>query len=91
MLRLDLPKSALKFVETLPPKQFTQVFKKLLALMKAPEPGDALDLEGYPFKRADGGEYRIIYHADNETLYVEVIGKRNDGDVYRRLRNLMKR
>ncbi|MDR3567711.1 MAG: hypothetical protein P4L43_06750 [Syntrophobacteraceae bacterium] len=89
MLKLDLPKSALKFVEALPPKLFTQVFKKVLALMKDPEPGDSLNLEGYPFKRVDIGEYRVIYHADKETLHVEVIGKRNDDDVYRKLRNLM--
>ncbi|MGC8493967.1 MAG: type II toxin-antitoxin system RelE family toxin [Syntrophobacteraceae bacterium] len=88
MLTLDLPKSALKFVEALPPKQFTQVFKKVLALMKDPEPNDSSDLQGYPFKRADIGEYRIIYHADRETLHVEVIGKRNDADIYRQLRNL---
>ena len=90
MLTLDLPKSALKFVEALPQKQFTQVFKKVLALMKDPEPNDSLGLEGYPFKRVDIGEYRIIYHADKDTLHVEVTGKRNDGDIYRQIRNLVK-
>ena len=49
-----------------------------------------MNLEGYPFKRVDIGEYRVIHHADKDTLHVVVIGKRNDGDIYRRLRNLMK-
>ena len=88
MLTLHHPKSALKFVEALPAKQFTQVFKKVLALMKDPGPGDSSNLEGYPFKSVDIGEYRIIYHADKDVLHVEVIGKRNNRDVYRQLRNL---
>ena len=34
--------------------------------------------------RADAGEFRIVYRFDKETLFVDAIGKRNDGEVYRR-------
>ena len=46
-------------------------------------------LEGFPnFRRADIGEYRIIYYATNELVYVALVGKRNDDDVYKRFRRL---
>jgi mRNA-degrading endonuclease RelE of RelBE toxin-antitoxin system len=42
--------------------------------------------KGYPdLYRKDVGEYRIIYKFDDETVYVLLIGKRNDDDVYKRL------
>ena len=34
------------------------------------------------------GEYRIVYRIDSDTLFVEIIGKRNDDEVYRQLRRL---
>lgn len=37
------------------------------------------------YVRADVGEYRIVFRYDNETVVVFVIGKRNDGDVYKKL------
>ena len=36
--------------------------------------------------RADVGEYRIIYTVENDTLNVFVIGKRNDAEVYKKLK-----
>ena len=49
-------------------------------------PSDSKALKGSSegFRRADTGEYRIIYRIDDECLYVAVIGKRNDDEVYRR-------
>ena len=36
--------------------------------------------------RADAGEYRIVYDLAERSLRVMLIGKRNDAEVYRRLR-----
>lgn len=86
MLKLDLTKAALGFFEQLPPKQFRQVANKVFSLMENPEPHDSKELVGHPFRRADVGEYRIVYRVEDDILKVALIGKRNDGDVYKRLK-----
>jgi len=88
MLKLDLTGRSMKFLEALPPKQFRQLVKNIFALMDVPHPPDSRSLAGYPFRRADIGEYRIIYRVDQETLKVALIGKRNDDEVYRELARL---
>lgn len=82
---MDLTKEAAKFLESLDAKQFRQVVRKILSLLNDPLPPDSIQLTGYPYRRADVGEYRIIYRIEERTLKVAVIGKRNDGDVYRRV------
>ena len=61
--KLLVTKQAHTFLNTLPPKQFRQVFRKALALLEDPRPHDAEQLKGYPFSRNDVGEYRIIYES----------------------------
>lgn len=85
MLKLQLSKKSIRFLDRLPPKQFRQVARKIFSLMADPNPADSKPLRGYPFKRADIGEYRIIYTVENDTLKVPLIGNRNDGAVYRKL------
>ena len=41
---------------------------------------------GYEYRRADVGEYRIVYRFDRDFIYVALIGKRNDSDIYKRLK-----
>ena len=53
MLKLDLSKQSLKFVKNLPPKQFRQVFNKILELMSNPNPIDSIKLTGSPYMRTD--------------------------------------
>lgn len=88
MLKLNITKQVLKFFRPLPAKQYRQVFNKILALMEDPEPPDSSPLVGYPFRRADIGEYRIVYRVEEDCLKVALIGKRNDAEVYRQLKNL---
>jgi len=85
---IDITHDSLKFLRTLDPRQFRQVVTALFHLLQDPEPHDSVSLSGFPFRRVDIGEYRIIYHVDGEVLRVPLIGKRNDDDVYRRLRRL---
>ncbi len=84
-LALDLSRDALKFLDTLPPKQFRQVVQKVFSLLREPHPPDSKLLKGAPYYRTDAGEYRIIYEVQGEALRVFTIGKRNDGEVYRHL------
>lgn len=42
-------------------------------------------LAGTTYQRLEVGEYRVIYRADEEKVYVVMVAKRNDGEVYRLL------
>ena len=85
MLRLNLTHDALSFLDNLPGKPFKQVVSAMFGLLKNPEPHDSSALRGYPYRRVDIGEYRIVYRAQGEEMQIIVIGRRNDDDVYRKL------
>ena len=84
-LKLLVSKQAYAFLENLPPKQFRQVLRKVLALLENPRPHDTEQLKGYPFLRNDAGEYRIVYDLQGDTLRLILVGKRNDDEIYRQL------
>ena len=87
MLKIDITKSAGKFIKKLPPKQFKQIVGTMLGLRENPKPHDSKQLIGYPeYQRVDIGEYRIIYRVDMGTVYIATIGKRNDDEVYKRFK-----
>ena len=88
MLRLDLTKQTIAFLDKLQPKQFKQVSKKIFSLMVNPKPHDSKELKGYPYRRADIGEYRIIYRIEEGLVKIALVGKRNDSAVYRELARL---
>jgi mRNA interferase RelE/StbE len=86
MYRLDITNNALNFTKNLPSKQFKQIFTAIMDLLKNPRPHDSSKLKGYPnLYRKDVGEYRIIYKFDDDTIYILLIGKRNDDEVYKQL------
>ncbi len=80
-----MSKKTLAFLDKLPPKQFKQVSNKIFSLMANPKPHDSKELKGYPYRRADIGEYRIVYRVEGDVLKIAVVGKRNDSDVYKKL------
>jgi mRNA interferase RelE/StbE len=83
---LDLKLKAKKFIISLPPKHERQIKDRILELQKNPIPHDSKKLQGYEdYIRVDIGEYRIIYryNKEKELITVILIGKRNDGEVYR--------
>lgn len=80
-----------KYIKTLPLKHKKQIAIKTLLLEKDPNPNDSLGLIGHsPYKRVDCGEYRIIYKImeKDKTVIIEIIGKRNDGQVYKEFKRL---
>lgn len=85
MLPLSLSKASVRFLDTLPPKQYRQVTRKIVMLMADPRPADAERLKGYDYSRVTVGEYRIVFDVRDRVLCVVAIGKRNDDEVYRRL------
>jgi mRNA interferase RelE/StbE len=88
MRRIDLSRQAAKFLSHVPPKHGRQLATKIHQLASEPEPQDSKQLQGYPYLRADSGEYRIIYEFDEVQLQVLLVGKRNDDEVYRQLRRM---
>ena len=88
MLSLDLTHQSKDFLDQLDPKQFRQVVKKFFSLMENPKPSDSKPLKGFPFWRADIGEYRIIYRVEENVLKVALVDKRNDDEVYKKLNRL---
>jgi len=87
MHKIDITKSAGKFIKKLPPKQYRQVVGTILGLRENPTPHDSAQLKGSPeYQRVDIGEYRIVYRFDKDTVYIAVVGKRNDDEVYKRFK-----
>ena len=78
MLKLDLSNEAMRFIETLAGKQYKQVVSTMIGLLKELAPHDFRTLVGCPYRRVDGGEYRIIYGVQGDMLRVLVVGKRNE-------------
>lgn len=87
MLRVEVGKHALKFFRRLPPKQVGQITRKIDALAEHPFPQDSKLLTGFSLYRVDVGEYRIIYYVADK-LYVQLVGKRNDDEVYHKLKRM---
>lgn len=91
MLKLNLSKRAAKFLEKLPSKQFHQIDIKINGLLNDPLPPDSSVLKGKAsdYRRADIGEYRIIYRVNGNVLEIILIDKRNDDTVYKKLKRIL--
>lgn len=89
MLKIDISKRAGKFLTKVPPKHGRQLATKIQELRTNPEPHDSQVLKGHsPYRRADVGEYRIVYFVQENTLRIDLVGKRNDDDIYKQLKRL---
>ncbi len=87
MLKRQITRDAEKAIDKMPDKHFCQVYDAIEALRMAPEPEDSKELAGNAApkrRRKDVGEYRIIYWYDENSIYIDLVGKRNDDDVYKR-------
>lgn len=85
MLKLRVAKAASRFVKTRPLKHQKQIVAKIQSLREDPSPSDSKLVKGSQhFKRADVGEYRVVYRVEDDALFVAGVGKRNDDEVFRR-------
>lgn len=90
MLKIQLSKRSQTFLIKIPQKHSKQIAKKILQLQLEPMQNDAKKLQGqHQVFRVDSGEYRIIYSFNLELVEVLLIGKRNDGAVYREFARLI--
>jgi len=89
MLKIEISKRSAKFLSKLPPKQTRQLVTKIQELRSNPEPHDSQQLKGFaPLRRADVGEYRIVYVVEGDVLKIALVGKRNDDEIYKQLKRL---
>ena len=88
MLDINFSRQAEKFLRKVHPKHAKQIAGKVMALREDPGPPDSLRLKGAAsdYRRADIGEYRVVYRVNAGTLEVLVVGKRNDDEVYKKIK-----
>ena len=91
MYRLLIEKrvfDVLKDVKRYPAKVHRQITVKIFSLQLDPRPPDCKRIGiGY---RVDVGEHRVLYTVDDEErlVRVELVGPRNDGEIYRLAKRL---
>lgn len=83
MLKPDLTNDAMRFLKKRDGKQFLQIFQAITGLRENARPHDSIAMGNGIHFRKDVGEFRIIYKFDQETLFVAVVGNRNDDAAYR--------
>ncbi|MBI2843984.1 MAG: type II toxin-antitoxin system RelE/ParE family toxin [Armatimonadetes bacterium] len=85
-MRLKVSNGACNFISTRDPKHQRQIVAKIQTLRTDPSPPDSKALKGSSreYRRADIGEYRIIYRIEDNVLHVSAVGKRNDDEIYHR-------
>lgn len=88
MLDIRISRLSQKFIVKLPLKHINQIKTKLHELRRDPYPHDSKQLIGFDYYRADVGEYRIIYKTEENVLFIILVGKRNDDEVYKKLKRL---
>ncbi len=90
MLRIDIARRVEKFQSRQPSKHRRQIAERILALAVEPMAQDTKALQGSDFRRADRGEYRIVCRLAGQVLQIVLVGKRNDDEVYRQLKRLVR-
>ena len=86
MLSVNLSRQSAKFLKKLTTKHARQVAAKITELRSNPYPQDSRKLKGYAYHRTDIGEYRIVYQVEKNVLGILLIGKRNDDEIYKKLK-----
>jgi len=91
MLKINFSKQAEKFLLAVPAKHGRQIAGKISILISDPDALQSIELRGYaPWRRVKSGEYRIIYRIDGNDLNIDIIGKRNDDEVYRLIKRFLR-
>ncbi len=82
MLKPDLTNDAVHFLKKRDTKQFLQIFQAIIGLWEEPRPNDSISMGNGSHFRKDVGEFRVIYRFDDKTVFITVVGNRNDSAAY---------
>lgn len=81
---LEIKRRAEKEIAGLPPKIRRQVLRKIIGLEEQPRSHDSAMLRGEENAfRVRSGDYRILYHIDEEARKVTVFRVRHRKEAYR--------
>lgn len=92
-MEIRLSKASSKFLQKLDIQKIAkQIALKVKELSAQGHLNDSKPLKGslHGYYRVDVGEYRIIYKIIDQELFIPIIGKRNDGEVYKMMARLKK-
>ena len=81
--RVLLTKAARKQLDALPTPAIESVSERLLQLRDNPRPSGCKKLQGRDGWRVRVGDYRVIYHVQDDALVVLVLTVGHRRDVYR--------
>ena len=82
MLKPDLSNDTMRFLKKRDGEQFLQIFQAITGLCDEPHPVDSSSMGNGSHFRKVVGEFRVIYRFDDKTLYITVVGNRNDSAAY---------
>lgn len=82
--RIEIKKSAVKEIKSLPPKDSSRLLKSIHALSENPRPQGCKKLTHREEYRIRVGQYRIIYTIEDDVLVVMVVKVGHRKDVYLR-------
>lgn len=80
--KIEIKKSAVKEIKSLPDKYLKKVLDKISSLSKTPRPKDCKKLTGKSDYRVRVGVYRIIYKIEDERWIILVIKVAHRKNVY---------
>lgn len=84
MNSINISHDVAKFIKKLPHKVAAQLSARIFDLCRSTDHQDIKHINGKPgYFRIDQGEYRIIFRRENQIIYIPVVGKRNDDEVYK--------
>jgi mRNA interferase RelE/StbE len=81
--KLQIKPSAVKELETLPPKERQRIVTKIRKLATDPRPSGSEKLSGHQLYRVRQGNYRILYSVADADLCLVIIKIGHRRDVYR--------
>ena len=82
MRKPDLTNDAMRFLKKRDGKQFLQILEAITNFCAEARPHDSIAMGNGKHFRKDVGEYRVIYRFDETTLFITVVGNRNDSAAY---------
>lgn len=90
-MRLKLSRQAEKFLQRIPAKHAAQIVTKINIMLREPDLMQTVELKGHePYCRIKSGEYRVIFKIEVDLLFITLIGKRNDDEIYKRIKRFLK-
>jgi len=87
MLEIRFSPEAQKEIHKIPIPDARMIVSKIDALAEFPYKVSSRQLEWYaPLRRIRAWNYRVVYFIERNTLEIYLIWKRNDDEIYKKLR-----